>query len=141
MADRIDQPDDIFFKPANLEVREGRGAEARPMADLTATAHHNDQLMSAEGDALARVGPEPLPIPSYGTPPSQDNPARPNPKPVLDPSPNYGPFQMNQNVASEVEPRLRVVAIRENDAAAGVPDDPGGEPVQNKIEGPEVLED
>jgi len=41
---RASQMDDVFFRPANEHVLGERGEEARPMADLAATAHHNDKF-------------------------------------------------------------------------------------------------
>jgi len=50
----------------------------------------------------------PVAIPGYGRGPSQDDPNKGQPKPLLDPEPNYNNFSMNPNVGSSVEPRVTV---------------------------------
>lgn len=119
---RLNQLDDVFFKPANLSARDERGdAEKRPMADLADVSHHNDQF--------GKPAQYPVAVPKYGTPPTQ---GRGVDKPTLVPDDKFETtFQINQNVKPHPEEQVHM---------PGLPDqDDDGEETSEIIEGPEVL--
>ncbi len=114
---------DEDFKPANPRTP-GAGADPsgnmRPMMDLGEVDRHNDQI--------------PVAKPQYGRGPSQDSKDRGQPKPVLDPEPNYASFQMSPNVATPAERRV-VIEVTRTD-----PQDAKDE-AATEILGPASLED